>query len=369
MSRIIAVATLGIPLRRPCLVALLICGLWLGMPVAKAEDPKKKGPAPKGFVLDKSEHDFGIVEQNNEYDATVGYRNTGSRPITNIRVKADCGCYAAAVSGDTLAPGASGEISIQFRTLSFRGVVVKTLSILYDDGGPKRAALKLKVKVFGGVLVVPGRVYFGEILEGTKPEAAVDLMYYPEAGEPFTIEKIDLGDLPIKATITPYNDPKFKERKGWHVSFRFTQPPKRGVYSKRATLHLSHPRRPKVHVPLTAHVVGKVWMQTSRIHLGLVAQGESKNATVMLRHFDGTTSLGAVSAKARKGILQVSIEDTFTPPGPGTPPRKAKLIRVTVPKDAPVGSLNDDIVVTTEVPGEEEVVIQVRGRIYERLGG
>ena len=89
----------------------------------------------------------------------------------------------------------------------------------------------------------------------------------------------------------------------------------------------------------------------------------------MLRHFDGTTSLGAVSAKARKGILQVSIEDTFTPPGPGTPPRKAKLIRVTVPKDAPVGSLNDDIVVTTEVPGEEEVVIQVRGRIYQRLGG
>ena len=354
------------------LLPVFLLGIWLtgAVPTAQAEDDPKKpaAPAAAGLVLDTTEHDFGIVEQNSEYDARIRYRNTGTTEIRNIRVKADCGCYAAAVSEPSLAPGESGEISIQFRTLSFRGVIVKKLSVLYDEGGPKRAIVKLRVRVFGGVLVVPGRVYFGEILEGTRPEGSVDLLYYPDAGEPFEIERIELGDLPLETEITPYDDPKHTERKGWHVVFRFTKPPARGVYSKKAVLYLTHPRTPKVRVPLTAHVVGKVWTQTSRVHLGLVARGETKSATVLLRHFDGTTPLGNVTGAAAKGVLQVRIEEGFTPPSGNTPPRPAKIVRVTVPADAPVGALNDDIVVTTEVPGEEKVVIQVRGRVYERTG-
>jgi hypothetical protein len=359
-----------------CLLVLcLLVGLAGAVSPAQAGDPPvapgAPAPAarPPGLVLDAYEHDFGIVEQNNEYAVTIPYRNTGPNTITDLKASADCGCYAAAVSKTTLAPGESGEVSIQFRTLTFRGVINKKLSLLYDDGGPKRAQVALRVKVFGGVIVDPGRVYFGEILEGSSPEGAVDLLWYPDAGEPFEVERIDVGEEPLETTVTPYADPEHAERKGWHVTFRFTEPPPRGVYSKKAVVYLTHPRTPKVRVPLTAHVVGKVWMQTSRIHLGLVARGDTPHATVLLRHFDGKTPLGAISGSARKGVLQVTIEDSFSPPGPNTPPLPAKLVRVTVPKDAPVGALNDDIVIQTKVPGEEQVVIQVRGRIYERTGG
>ena len=48
-------------------------------------------------------------------------------------------------------------------------------------------------------------------------------------------------------------------------------------------------------------------------------------------------------------------------------PKPAKLLRVTVPPGAPAGALNDDIDVRTTVPGEENLVIQVRGRVYKRV--
>jgi hypothetical protein len=322
-----------------------------------------------GLQLDETEHDFGIVEQNSEYVATVGYRNTGTKPIAKLRVKADCGCYSAALSASELAPGESGTLTVRFRTLSFRGVVVKKLNLLYDDGAPQRQVLALRLRVFGGVVIDPGRLHFGEVLEGTKPEGAVDLLWYPDAGEPFEIRNVEIPGESIETEITPYADPKHKERKGWHVHFRFTEPPRRGVYSKKAVVYLSHPRTPRVTVPLTAHVMGKVWVQSHRIHLGLIARGQTKSATVLVRHFDKETPLGEISGRSRKGVLKVTVEQTFTTPGPGNPPRPAKLVRVSVPADAPVGPLNDDVVIRTQVPGEEEVVVQVRGRIYKPTGG
>lgn len=357
----------------PGLLVALLSSAFSDAPAA-ADDPSPQPAAqpPPGLVLDKTEHDFGPAEQNSEYAATIGYRNTGPRTIRNLHVIADCGCYAASVSNPTLASGETGEIRIRFRTLTFQGTVNKKLQLIYEDGGPRRVALPLSIQISRGVLVKPGRVYFGEVLEGSKPEGAVSLLWSPDAGEPFEIKRVEVPDPAVEATITPYvapadAKPEDAALKGWRVLFRFREPPPRGVYYKKAVLHLTHPTTPTVRVALTAHVVGKVWMQSSRVHLGLVAQGETKSATVLLRHFDEQTPLGEVTGKARKGLLQVSIEDVVVPPGPQGPGGPVKILRVTVPADAPAGALNDDIDIRTTVPGEEQIVLQVRGRVYKRI--
>ena len=359
--------------RRPFLLMLaaLVVALLPAAPAA-ADEPAPKPPAgqappPAGLVLERAAHDFGAAEQNSEYATTIGYRNTSDRTIRDLRVIADCGCYAATVSSPTLAPAESGEIHIRFRTLTLSGPLTKKLQLVYEDGGPRRVEVPLSIHISRGVLVAPGRVYFGEILEGSKPEGTVKLLWYPKAGQPFKIERVEVAGEPIQTTVTPYTNPEDPDRKGWRILFRFTEPPPRGLYSKKATVHLTHPQTKTVRVALSAHVVGRVWVQSSRIHLGLVAQGEGKSATVLLRHFDKNIPLGKISGQSRKGILQVTIEDTMTEGGPGGPPKPAKLLRVTVPPGAPAGALNDDIDVRTTVPGEENLVIQVRGRVYKRI--
>lgn len=347
------------PLRHPVLwiirLGVAACALLPGQPAAGGEEP---GP----LELAKPAHDYGVVQQNTEYAAEIGYRNTGQRAVEDIRVKADCGCYSADLSHTTLAPGTGGTLRVRFRTLSFHGDVAKTLRLTYNDGAPRMVALRLKLRVVGGVVVFPGRLHFGDVLAGTKPAGNVRVVWYQGAGKPFAIKSIDVQGEPIETRIEPYAHPEKKEWKGWRVHFSFTQPPPKGVYSKKAFVHTTHPTQRRVVVPLTAHVVGKVWVQSSRIYLGLLPQGRAKSAAIMIRGFDRTIQLGKVTARARKGILKTSVEDAMGPFGPH------KKLRVHVPADAPPGPLDDVIELRTEVPGEEVTEIDVRGRIFKPSG-
>lgn len=340
------------------LLALLACACALlpGPGPARAEDP-----APS-LQFSKEEHDFGICEQNKEYSAKIQYRNAGTAPIRGIRVRTDCGCYAASITRESLEPGEEGTIAIQFRTLTFNGPLEKKVRLVYNDGQRRKATLKLKLNIFGGVILEPGRLHFGEVLKGTKPAESVAVLWYEGVGRPFEIRRVDVAGEPIDTRSEPFEHPKNERWKGWKIHFAFREPPARGVYSRRAVVMTTSKDTPRVIVPMTAHVVGKVWVQTHRVHLGLVPKGETKSAHVNFRPFDQTIKLGTVSARSRKGVLQTKIEQGFGSRGPTT------RLKVTVPAGAPAGLLDDVVELRTQVPGEEVTEIQVRGRVFERKG-
>jgi hypothetical protein len=293
----------------------------------------------------------------------VTYRNAGTAQIGGLHVKTDCGCYAASISARQLAPGETGTLSVRFRTLTFSGPIQKTIALAYEANGPQQARLTLKLNVAGGVVVTPGRLHFGEILAGTAPAGTVAVVWNEAVGRPFEILAVDVGGQPIQTRVEPFAEPDRPGWKGWRIHFRFEEAPPRGVYSKRATVRTTHPDQRRVAIPLTAHVVGKVWIQTHRLYLGLVPKGESRSAWVQFRPFSKEIDLGTVSAKARGGVLQTAIEPHF---GPGGPSQK---LRVTVPASAPAGALDDVIELRTQVPGEEVTLVEVRGRVFEPAGG
>lgn len=344
------------------LFACLLLSACLLHRVARGEEsPGTDRGGPLQFA--SAVHDFGVAEQNKEYVAQVAYRNTAAVPLAKIHVETDCGCYAAAPSHAELAPGQEGTLRVRFRTLSFSGPVSKTLRLAYLAGGKEHAApLRLKLNVVGGVVVHPGRLHFGEVLAGTKPADAVAVVWYEGVGRPFEIRSVEVGDQPLTTRVEPFRDPQRPHWKGWRVHFAFREPPPRGVYSQRAMVTTTHPDTPRVTIPLTAHVVGKVWVQKHRIHLGLVQRGKPKSGWITFRPFSPDIRLGKVTARARRGILETKVEPCFGPSGPG------QRLRVTVPADAPVGPLDDVIELRTEVPGEEVTEIQVRGRVFEKRG-
>jgi hypothetical protein len=241
--------------------------------------------------------------------------------------------------------------------------VSKTLRLAYREADEVReAALRLKLNVVGGVVVHPGRLHFGEVLRGSKPSGTVSIVWHEGIGRPFEIRLVEVGKEPLETRVEPFQDPKRPQWKGWRVHFEFREPPPRGVYSKRAVVTTTHPDTEQVMIPLTAHVVGKVWVQKHRIHLGLVPRGREKSASVTFRPFRPGIELGKVSARSRRGILRTAIEPSFGPSGPG------HRLRVTVPADAPLGPLDDVVELRTQVPGEEVTEIHVRGRVYAKRG-
>ncbi|MDJ0523489.1 MAG: DUF1573 domain-containing protein [Planctomycetota bacterium] len=348
-----------LPLYR-VLAALLLA--LLASAHAAAEDAPAKG-ADGPLVFDRSVVDYGIVDQNREYAAEVRYRNAGRQAIRDIKARASCSCYSVALTDTALEPGAEGTLTVRFRTHGFYDKISKSLHLHYVDGAQRKAKLQLVLNIVGGVLV--SRLHLGEHLAGTMPSGSVPLRWYEGVGKPFEIERIEIPGQPIATRVEPFVGKTERDRKykGWRIHFTFTEPPPRGIYSKRAIVTTTHPTQKRVLIPITANIVGKVWVQTSRVYLGLVRQGQTKTASVAFKPFKPEFKLGAVSARARKGLLTVKIEDGFGPMGPH------KKLHVTVPADAPPGPLDDVIELRTEVPGEELVTVEVRGRVFVPRGG
>lgn len=359
-------------------VALLALFFLAG--TTQADEPAKgtqAAPDQGSLVLEKTVVDYGVVDQNREYTATVGYRNAGTVRIEGLRANASCSCYSVALTDTELEPGAEGTLTLRFRTHGFTGKASKSLHLHYRDGRQRKVRLRMVLNIVGGVLVQ--RLHLGEILAGTQPTGSVPLLWYEGVGEPFEIESIEIPGQPIETRVEawvqkqPKIDPAAAKQgvkprplppfKGWRIHFTFTAPPPRGIYSQKAIVKLKHPTQRQVLIPITANIVGKVWVQTSRIYLGLVRKGRSKSAAVAFKPFKPEFKLGTVSARARKGLLTVTIEDGFGPMGPH------KKLRVTVPTDAPAGPLDDVIELRTEVPGEELVTVEVRGRVFVARGG
>ena len=106
------------------------------------------------------------------------------RPSKRVAV-ADCGFYGVTLSAETLEPGASGRLTVRFRTLGFSGRLAKHVSVVYEDGVRRTVKLGLDLQVRAGVILEPGRVHFGEVLAGTKPSGSIVAIYYEGVGRPF----------------------------------------------------------------------------------------------------------------------------------------------------------------------------------------
>ena len=132
-----------------------------------------------------------------------------------------------------------------------------------------------------------------------------------------------------------------------------------GMYSAEVLLRTTHKGRPRLTLPLSANVCGKIWMQARRLSFGSFKQGRVRKASIKFRPFDKTVTFGKVSAKSRSGRLQVEVK-----PDPYMADQGYWKLIAVVPADATPGSLDEEIIeLHTGVPGEEITLLEVRGTI------
>ena len=341
------------------------CALWafglLAVLVGCPADTHAE-PPPGPLVFPDGDIDLGVARQQDELAATATVRNDGPRALTKMRTLSDCGCYSATLSATSLAPGKEATVSIRFRTLSFYGPMAKRLRVAYLDGSRQATSVKIKVTVAAGVIVRPGRVYFGQVPADAKPEGHVSILWYEGAGRPFEVTGVDVPNAKVRTVVEPHADGRQPRWKGWKITFQFTEPPPRGLFRREAKVRTTSKEQPVVTVPITGQVVGKVWVQSNRIFLGLVPKGLPRSAHVLFRPSDRAVTLDPERMRARsvKGLLRVAIKPAPTRREPGL-----WRLDVSVPEDAPLGPLDDDVVVHTGLPGEPETTFHVTGSVIE----
>jgi hypothetical protein len=317
-------------------------------PLAAAEG----GP----LVVDRPEHHFGVAAQEQELEASVTYRNAGEGPVTGIRAIGDCGCYGVTLSATELEPGAEGTLKVTFQTLMMSGTVKKKLRLLADSHPDASAVVQLVVDVVGGVVISPGRVWFGDVLKGEAPEKSLVAKWHKESGKPFTLLGVEVPGQDLAITTKPYETPEWK---GTTVTFAFRSPPPLGMLSATALVRTDHPDFPRIKVPLSANVTGRVWVQSRTVYFGWIQKGTEKSTTILVRPYAPGVDLGEVSARSVNGVVKAAIA-----PDPRDEKGWWRLV-VTVPAETPVGRFEDVVELVTAVEGEEVTALPVSGEVLD----
>lgn len=78
--------------------------------------------------FEKSEHDFGTIEQGTPQEAIFKFTNTGNAPLVITSATSSCGCTVPNPPTHPIAPGASDQMVVKFNGTG-QNQVTKTITV------------------------------------------------------------------------------------------------------------------------------------------------------------------------------------------------------------------------------------------------
>ncbi|WP_192822436.1 DUF1573 domain-containing protein [Rufibacter sp. LB8] len=117
--------------------------------VAGQEAVNPNGPKPV-MTFKESEHDFGNIKDNQKVQHTFSFTNTGQAPLIIESATATCGCTVPEWPKEPIAPGASGNIKVEFDPAGKSGQQSKQITITANTD-PQINQVTIKTNIVGTV--------------------------------------------------------------------------------------------------------------------------------------------------------------------------------------------------------------------------
>jgi hypothetical protein len=102
-----------------------------GLTTTQAKSREQEAAAmPKTTIqFYETKHDFGTITEGDQVKYAYKFKNTGTNPLMIAKVDVTCGCTVPSFSKDPVAPGAEGEIMVQYNSSGHPGHQEKNLMI------------------------------------------------------------------------------------------------------------------------------------------------------------------------------------------------------------------------------------------------
>ncbi len=109
-------------------------------PVAKPAQPVQPA-VPVGPVtsmsFEETEFDFGNVTDGDKVAHTYKFKNTGNEPLILSNAKGTCGCTVPTWPREPIAPGASGELIVEFNSKNKKGKRTQKVTVTANTDPPQ----------------------------------------------------------------------------------------------------------------------------------------------------------------------------------------------------------------------------------------
>lgn len=106
-----------------------------------------KNPSLSSVLFERVNHDFGKISDDEFVNTRFKFKNTGTNPLFILNAEGSCGCTVPRWPREPLAPGANGEIYVQFDSHGKRGEIEKTVTVT-SNTTPAKTILTIKSMVF-----------------------------------------------------------------------------------------------------------------------------------------------------------------------------------------------------------------------------
>ena len=120
--------------------------------MGEAMDPAA-GAVPSGPLTEisftETEYDFGTVAEGEKVKHIYKFKNTGSEPLLLSNAVGSCGCTVPQWPREPIAPGATGEIEVEFNSQGKPGDRNQKVTVTANTN-PAQTVIALKGKVEGG---------------------------------------------------------------------------------------------------------------------------------------------------------------------------------------------------------------------------
>jgi hypothetical protein len=146
--------------------------LWQPRPVVLSDSP---GP----LTSPDSDHDFGRLSQGSQVSHVYTVTNVSDQPLSIERVQSSCGCTAALVAENKLAPGQSSAVEVRFTSGKLIGPFHKTVRVHTRPEGV--LVLSLRGSIQPDYLADPSALNFGTLKLGAQTTRTV--LVYPTRSE------------------------------------------------------------------------------------------------------------------------------------------------------------------------------------------
>ena len=113
--------------------------------VAKERDSEIKLGGPR-FKFDKTEHDFGTINEGDVVETVFSFTNEGKSELIITSAKGSCGCTVPDWPKEPIMPGEAEEIKVKFNSYRKPNLQQKQITLRTNTEGGKEI-LKIRAQV------------------------------------------------------------------------------------------------------------------------------------------------------------------------------------------------------------------------------
>ncbi|MBB48937.1 MAG: hypothetical protein CMJ33_10470 [Phycisphaerae bacterium] len=308
--------------------------------------------------------DFGDIQDYETRKASVSFTNNGDQTLEVFRVQPTCGCTTTALEKTLFAPGEGDVIELTFKPKG-SGKQTKVVRVLTNDVANPSQEIKIKANVISSVTVTPPALSFGRIALN---QGATRSLTIKAPNESFELGDVKIfGDLRAKSSLTLKRlSAEGVVPKLWRVDVAIDPSIDWGWYTGSVRVNGTvqdpadaSPRPVTKTVGMNANVQGKVQASDSMFRLLSLPQGRDFQKNIRLSRADGQP-LEILSAKVVGGNL--ANMNVIIKPLQNSAGGVYELTLVGNTGDI-TGVIKGNVQVTTNVPGEEEIILKIAGSV------